>query len=60
MEFTLDPTTDRIDVIAAEMVEELGLTFAVADLSKQISLLIQVRQIQWNKDSGQLTIPPYL
>ena len=51
MEFTLDPSKDSIDTIAAEMVEELGLTFAVADLARYAFLLYGERERE--RDGGR-------
>jgi Protein kinase domain len=41
VEFSFDSLKDNIDVIAEEMILELGLTFQVSELAQQISRLIQ-------------------
>ena len=52
MEFTLDPSKDSIDTIATEMVEELGLTFAVADLARYVFLLYGERERErWGREA---------
>jgi Protein kinase domain len=41
VEFSFDSLKDNIEVIAEEMILELGLTFQVSELAQQISRLIQ-------------------
>jgi WNK lysine deficient protein kinase len=40
VEFSFDSLTDNIEVIAEEMIQELGLTFTINELAEQISRLI--------------------
>jgi hypothetical protein len=56
VEFSFDSVKDDIEVIAEEMIQELGLTFAVKELAEQISRLVYSVKVDNISNGSQVFI----